>query len=143
MAKVHMNKKKDSSDFSYDIKKEYGYLNEKKNKLVAKVSWNDKDPKIDIRTCYEKDGEIKLGKGISLSYDEINALREILSDIDESDEDDEEEDDKPSSHSPPKRKVVNFEEIFGQVTGIVEKREAGYTTQDGFIVLKKRPGVKI
>lgn len=33
MAKVHMNKKKDSSDFSYDIKKEYGYLNEKKNKL--------------------------------------------------------------------------------------------------------------
>ena len=66
-----------------------------------------------------------------------------LPDIDESDEDDEEEDDKPSSHSPPKRKAVNFEEIFGQVTGIVEKREAGYTTQDGFIVLKKRSGVKI
>ena len=144
MAKTRMNKKKDSNDFSYDIKKEYGYLNEKKNKLVAKVSWNDKDPKIDIRTCYEKDGEIKLGKGISLSYDEISALREILSDIDETDEDDdEEEDDKPSSHSPPKRKAVNFEEIFGQVTGIVEKREAGFTTQDGFIVLKKRPGVKI
>lgn len=144
MAKVHMNKKKDSNGFSYDIKKEYGYLNEKRNKLVAKVSWNDKDPKIDIRTCYEKDGEIKLGKGISLSYEEINTLREILSDIDESDEDDdEEEDDRPSSPSPPKRQAVNFEEIFGQATGIVEKREAGFTTQDGFIVLKKRPGVKI
>lgn len=136
------NNKKDSSDFTYDIKKEYGYLNEKKNKLVAKVSWNDKDPKIDIRSCYEKDGEIKLGKGISLSYDELGALKDILNNISESDEDDD-QGDGPTDSSPPKRQAVNFDEIFGQATGIVEKREAGYTTKDGFIVLKKRPGVKI
>lgn len=136
------NNKKDSSDFTYDIKKEYGYLNEKKNKLVAKVSWNDKDPKIDIRSCYEKDGEIKLGKGISLSYDELGVLKDILDNISESDEDDDQED-NPTDSSPPKRQAVNFDEIFGQATGIVEKREAGYTTKDGFIVLKKRPGTKI
>ena len=58
MAKVHMNKKKDSADFSYEIHKEFGFLNDKHNKIVAKISWNDKDPKYDIRACYEKDGEI-------------------------------------------------------------------------------------
>lgn len=142
MAKVHMNKKKDSNDFSYEIHKEYGFLSDKHNKIVAKISWNDKDPKYDIRACYEKDGEIKLGKGISLSREEVTSLRDILDDILE---DDDEDDDSPSpaSTSPPKKKPVDFNEIFGQAEGIVEKREAGFTTKDGFILLKRRPGVKI
>ena len=147
MAKVHMNKKKDSADFSYEIHKEFGFLNDKHNKIVAKISWNDKDPKYDIRACYEKDGEIKLGKGISLSRDEVMELRDILDDVleedDDSEDDDDEEDDDKSPPIPPKKKPVDFSEIFGQAEGIVEKREAGFTTKDGFILLKRRPGVKI
>ena len=57
--------------------------------------------------------------------------------------DDDEEDDGKSPPIPPKKKPVDFSEIFGQAEGIVEKREAGFTTKDGFILLKRRPGVKI
>lgn len=149
--------KKDSSDFSYEVKEEYGYLNDKENKIVAKVSWNDKPAKYDIRSCYTKDDEIKLGKGISLTYDEIETLHDILEEILIADKDSQSEDDDEEDHSAkkkskppsvgvsetPKRPVVDFAEIFGEATGIMEKREAGYTTKDGFILLKRRPGVKI
>lgn len=140
--------KKDSSDFSYEIKEEYGYLNDKQNKIVAKVSWNDKPTKYDIRSCYEKDDEIKLGKGISLTYDEVETLHNILEEVLIADKDSQSEDDDEEEHSvgvpeTPKRPVVDFAEIFGEATGIMEKREAGFTTKDGFILLKRRPGVKI
>ena len=121
--------KKGSFDISYEIEKEYGYLNDKQSKIVAKVAWNGKEAKIDIRSCFTKDGDIKLGKGISLSYDEVTKLKSILEKL---------SDDDQSS----KKKAVNFEEIFGQATGIVERREQGFTTKDGFIQLKPKPGVK-
>ena len=89
-----------------------------------------KEAKIDIRSCFTKDGDIKLGKGISLSYDEVTKLKSILEKL--SDDDDQ----------SSKKKAVNFEEIFGQATGIVERREQGFTTKDGFIQLKPKPGVK-
>lgn len=122
--------KKGSFDISYEIEKEYGYLNDKQSKIVAKVAWNGKEAKIDIRSCFTKDGGIKLGKGISLSYDEVTRLKSILEKL---------SDDDQSS----KKKAVNFEEIFGQATGIVERREQGFTTKDGFIQLKPRHGIKI
>ena len=122
--------KKGSFDISYEIEKEYGYLNDKQSKIVAKVAWNGKEAKIDIRSCFTKDGDIKLGKGISLSYDEVTKLKSILEKL---------SDDDQSS----KKKAVNFEEIFGQATGIVERREQGFTTKDGFIQLKPRHGIKI
>ena len=121
--------KKGSFDISYEIEKEYGYLNDKQSKIVAKVAWNGKEAKIDIRSCFTKDGGIKLGKGISLSDDEVAKLKSILEKL---------SDDDQSS----KKKAVNFEEIFGQATGIVERREQGFTTKDGFIQLKPKPGVK-
>lgn len=123
--------KKGSFDISYEIEKEYGYLNDKQSKIVAKVAWNGKEAKIDIRSCFTKDGDIKLGKGISLSYDEVTKLKSILEKL--SDDDDQ----------SSKKKAVNFEEIFGQATGIVERREQGFTTKDGFIQLKPRHGIKI
>lgn len=122
--------KKGSFDISYEIEKEYGYLNDKQSKIVAKVAWNGKEAKIDIRSCFTKDGGIKLGKGISLSDDEVAKLKSILEKL---------SDDDQSS----KKKAVNFEEIFGQATGIVERREQGFTTKDGFIQLKPRHGIKI
>lgn len=127
--------KKGSFDISYEIEKEYGYLNDKQSKIVAKVAWNGKEAKIDIRSCFTKDGDIKLGKGISLSYDEVTKLKSILEKLSDDDDDD---DDQSS-----KKKAVNFEEIFGQATGIVERREQGFTTKDGFIQLKPRHGIKI
>lgn len=127
--------KKGSFDISYEIEKEYGYLNDKQSKIVAKVAWNGKEAKIDIRSCFTKDGDIKLGKGISLSYDEVAKLKSILEKLSDDDDDN---DDQSS-----KKKAVNFEEIFGQATGIVERREQGFTTKDGFIQLKPRHGIKI
>lgn len=124
--------KKGSFDISYEIEKEYGYLNDKQSKIVAKVAWNGKEAKIDIRSCFTKDGDIKLGKGISLSYDEVTKLKSILEKLSDDDDD-----------QSSKKKAVNFEEIFGQATGIVERREQGFTTKDGFIQLKPRHGIKI
>ena len=123
--------KKGSFDISYEIEKEYGYLNDKQSKIVAKVAWNGKEAKIDIRSCFTKDGGIKLGKGISLSDDEVAKLKSILEKLSDDDDD-----------QSSKKKAVNFEEIFGQATGIVERREQGFTTKDGFIQLKPKPGVK-
>ena len=123
--------KKGSFDISYEIEKEYGYLNDKQSKIVAKVAWNGKEAKIDIRSCFTKDGGIKLGKGISLSDDEVAKLKSILEKLSDDDDD-----------QSSKKKAVNFEEIFGQATGIIERREQGFTTKDGFIQLKPKPGVK-
>lgn len=124
--------KKGSFDISYEIEKEYGYLNDKQSKIVAKVAWNGKEAKIDIRSCFTKDGDIKLGKGISLSDDEVAKLKSVLEKLSDDDDD-----------QSSKKKAVNFEEIFGQATGIVERREQGFTTKDGFIQLKPRHGIKI
>ena len=44
------------------------------------VSWNDREPKYDIRD-WSPDGS-KMGKGISLSRDEIAILKGILEDMD-------------------------------------------------------------
>jgi len=40
------------------------------------VSWNDRDPKYDLRD-WSADGE-KMGKGVTLSKEELLALKELL-----------------------------------------------------------------
>ena len=45
-------------------------------KEVNVISWNSRKPKIDIRD-WDEDHE-KMGKGITLSKDELIALKEIL-----------------------------------------------------------------
>lgn len=123
--------KNKKDDVSSEIIKVHGYLNEDKSKVLATVSWNGRDPKLDIRKCWEKEGELKIGSGISLSEDEASALLDLLPSA--SNEKDE----------PPKKKAVDFSKVFASASDIVEKRDAGFTTQDGFIVLRKRPGVKL
>ncbi|MCQ9627837.1 hypothetical protein HS141_12975 [Cetobacterium somerae] len=49
-------------------------------KEVNLISWNSRKPKIDIRD-WDEDHE-KMGKGITLSKDELIALKEILNSID-------------------------------------------------------------
>lgn len=123
--------KKDKT-FSYEIESIHAYLNEEQNKVLATVSWNGRDPKLELRICWkDDDGELKLGKGLSLSKDEAAILVDVLSDK------------KLPSITKEGKKSVNFDNIFASSADIVEKREQGYTTEDGFMKLRKRPGVKL
>jgi hypothetical protein len=45
-------------------------------KQLNLISWNDRDPKYDIRE-WSPDGE-KMGKGVTLSREELVALKELL-----------------------------------------------------------------
>jgi hypothetical protein len=45
------------------------------------VSWNDRPAKYDIRDWSE--AHDKMGKGVTISKDELIALRDILNDIDD------------------------------------------------------------
>lgn len=126
--------KKEKNELKCEIHQIHGFLSDKKNKVVATVSWGDEPPKLNIRTCWDKDG-LHLGKGITLDPNEVDALTEILVSARNTGE--------LQKISKDGRKAVNFSKIFGEATNIVDKREAGFTTQDGFITLKKRPGGRL
>lgn len=70
------------SEIKYEITKELGILSENSKgwkKELNLVSWNDRDPKYDIRDWSE--GHEKLGKGVTLNSEEIKKLRDILNKI--------------------------------------------------------------
>lgn len=70
------------SDINFEIKKHIAVLNEKANgwkKELNLVSWGGRDAKYDIRDWSED--HAKMSKGITLSADEIDNLREALYDI--------------------------------------------------------------
>ena len=70
---------KSKDPITMEVVEKFDYLNDKENKVAAIVKWGDNDPTFDIRRCGEnKEGEFYLAKGISLSYDEAEALYEIL-----------------------------------------------------------------
>lgn len=67
------------AEFKYTITQEIGILSESKSgwtREVNLISWNGAEPKFDIRD-WSPDRE-KMGKGISLSADEIKKLKFIL-----------------------------------------------------------------
>ena len=70
------------ADIKFEIKKHIGVLSEGSKgwtKELNLVSWNDREPKYDIREwAPEKD---KMGKGVTLSEDEIVALKRLLMEI--------------------------------------------------------------
>ena len=70
------------SDFNYEIMEELGVLSESETgwtKELNLVSWNDRPAKFDVRD-WSPDHE-KMGKGITLSNEEVKALKEILADV--------------------------------------------------------------
>lgn len=70
------------SDIKYEITKELGTLSENTKgwkKELNLVSWNEREPKYDIRDWSED--HQKLGKGITLTSGEIKKLRDILNEI--------------------------------------------------------------
>lgn len=70
------------AEFKFEIKEEYGVLSETSKgwtKELNKVSWNDGEPKFDIRE-WDPDHE-KMSKGVTLTDDEARALYETLKGI--------------------------------------------------------------
>lgn len=67
------------ADIKYEIVNKIGVLSKAASgwsKELNLISWNDREPKYDIRD-WSADGE-KMGKGVTLSKDELLALRELL-----------------------------------------------------------------
>ena len=70
------------AEIKYEIKENIGVLSESAKgwaKELNLVSWNDKEPKYDLRE-WDSNHE-KMSKGITLSKEELIKLREILNDI--------------------------------------------------------------
>lgn len=71
------------ADIKYEIKETVGVLSESAKgwkKELNLISWNDKEAKYDLREwCAEHK---KMGKGVTLSVEELKKLRDILNEID-------------------------------------------------------------
>jgi hypothetical protein len=70
------------ADIKYEIVKELGIISESTKgwtKELNLISWNDREPKFDIREWAPE--HEKMGKGVTLSNDEIEKLKELLSQI--------------------------------------------------------------
>ena len=71
------------AEFSYEIVQSFGVISEGTGgwtKELNLISWNGKEPKYDIRD-WAPDHE-KMGKGVTLTADDVKALKELLADID-------------------------------------------------------------
>ena len=67
------------TEIKYEIVKELGVLAESTkgwNRELNLVSWNDREPKYDLRDWAPD--HAKMGKGITLSTEELKKLKEIL-----------------------------------------------------------------
>jgi hypothetical protein len=68
------------ADFNYEITKHIGSLTDRTggwHKELNLVSWNDGEPKYDIRTWMGEE-HARMGKGVSLSKEELIALKELI-----------------------------------------------------------------
>jgi hypothetical protein len=70
------------SEIKYEIIKKIGVLSTSASgwaKEVNLISWNDRDPKYDIREW--SPDRLKMGKGVTLSKEELLALKELLNSV--------------------------------------------------------------
>jgi hypothetical protein len=70
------------TEIKYEIIKKVGVLSKAASgwaKELNLISWNDREPKYDLRD-WSADG-VKMGKGVTLSKEELLALRELLNSI--------------------------------------------------------------
>ncbi len=70
------------AEFKYDVTEELGVISDRGDwtKELNMISWNGREPKYDIRDWTV--GKSKMGKGVTLSLEEIKALKELLNSID-------------------------------------------------------------
>lgn len=67
------------ADLKYEIKETLGTLSESSKgwkKELNLVSWDDKEPKFDLREWAPE--HEKMGKGVTLSREELKVLKELL-----------------------------------------------------------------
>ncbi len=70
------------SEIKYEIIKKIGVLSTSASgwqKELNLISWNDHEPKFDIRDWSADHG--KMGKGVTLSSEELSALKTVLENI--------------------------------------------------------------
>jgi hypothetical protein len=70
------------SNFQYEITKYIGLISESPKgwtKELNLISWNNRDPKYDLRDWAPE--HTKMGKGVTLSTEELKKLRDILNDM--------------------------------------------------------------
>lgn len=70
------------ADIKFEIKETVGTISESPkgwSKELNLISWNDKEAKYDIRDWDPE--HKKMGKGITLSLEELKELRDILNDM--------------------------------------------------------------
>lgn len=80
------------AEFKYEIVKELGVISENAKgwrKELNLVSWNDRDAKFDIRE-WSPDHD-RMGKGVSLTEEELEALAKLIAERDEEDSFEEED----------------------------------------------------
>ena len=74
------------AEITYDIVKELGVISEDAKgwtKELNLISWNERDPKFDIRSW--NPDLTRMGKGISLTEEEMQKLVELFNDRNEED----------------------------------------------------------
>lgn len=70
------------SEIQYELIKNIGVLSKSASgwaKELNLISWNDREPKYDLRD-WSPDHE-KMGKGVTLTKEELSALRELLNSV--------------------------------------------------------------
>ena len=70
------------ADIKYEIIEKVGVLSTSASgwaKELNLISWNDRDPKYDLRD-WSSDGS-KMGKGVTLTREELSALKDLLNSL--------------------------------------------------------------
>lgn len=71
------------ADIKYEITGQFGKISESSKgwtKELNLISWNDRDPKYDIREWAPN--HEKMGKGVTLTKDELRELKRLLNEMD-------------------------------------------------------------
>jgi hypothetical protein len=80
-----------NSEFHYDLEQNFVTLSRREartgtvyTKELNLISYNDSDPVYDLRSWVENTaGERRMGKGITLTLDELKELRDFLDDFED------------------------------------------------------------
>jgi hypothetical protein len=70
------------AEVKFEIKETLGVLSESSKgwlKELNLISWNDRDPKYDL--CDWAPDHVKMGKGVTLSAEELKKLRDLLNEL--------------------------------------------------------------
>jgi hypothetical protein len=71
------------AEIKFEIKENVGTISQSPkgwSKELNLISWNGKEPKYDLRDWDPE--HVKMGKGITLSLDELKMLRDLLNEMD-------------------------------------------------------------